>query len=87
MTFTVGGENAAQTLIVPICSDDIEEIGATRLSSWLQAYSLLPHMGERGALTWLHGRIGEREALLVGCGKASYLDTERIREAAGNAGL
>lgn len=86
MTFTVGGENTAQTLIVPICSDDIEEMGATRLPSWLQAYSLLPHMGERGALTWLHGRIGERDALLVGCGEASRLDTERIREAAGNAG-
>ncbi|NOU75960.1 peptidase M17 [Paenibacillus sp. LMG 31458] len=86
MSFTFGGENAAQTLIVPICSDDIEEMGATRLPSWLQAYSLLPHMGERGALTWLHGRIGERDALLVGCGEASRLDTERIREAAGNAG-
>ncbi|MDQ0903838.1 M17 family metallopeptidase [Paenibacillus sp. V4I7] len=86
MTFTVGGENAAQTLIIPICSDDIEEMGATRLPSWLQAYSLLPHMGERGELTWLHGRIGERDALLVGCGEASRLDTERIREAAGNAG-
>lgn len=86
MTFTVGGENAAQTLIVPICSYDIEAMGATRLPSWLQAYSLLPHMGERGALTWLHGRIGERDALLVGCGEASRLDTERIREAAGNAG-
>lgn len=86
MTFTIGGENAAETLIVPICSDDIEEMGATRLPSWLQAYSLLPHMGERGALTWLHGRIGERDALLIGCGEASRLDTERIREAAGNAG-
>ncbi|MCY9697303.1 leucyl aminopeptidase family protein [Paenibacillus alginolyticus] len=86
MTFTVGGENDVQTLIVPICSDDIEEMGATRLPSWLQAYSLLPHMGERGALTWLHGRIGERHALLVGCGEASRLDTERIREAAGSAG-
>lgn len=86
MTFTVGGENDAQTLIVPICSDDIEEMGAIRLPSWLQAYSLLPHMGERGELTWLHGRIGERDALLVGCGENSRLDTERIREAAGNAG-
>jgi leucyl aminopeptidase len=68
MTFTVGGENDAQTLIVPICSDDIEEMGATRLPSWLQAYSLLPYMGERGALTWLHGRIesGTRFCSVVG---------------------
>ncbi|SDN37524.1 hypothetical protein SAMN04487897_102687 [Paenibacillus sp. yr247] len=82
MTFTFGGKGEVETLIIPICSNDIEAMGTTRLPSWLQAYSLLPHLGERGAQTWLHGRIGERDSLLVGCGEASKLDTERIREAA-----
>ncbi|MEC0227485.1 leucyl aminopeptidase family protein [Paenibacillus alba] len=86
MMFTVGGESAIETLIFPICLDDIGGTGGAQLPAWLQTYSLLPHMGEPGALTWLHGRIGERDALLVGCGEASRLSTERIREAAGSAG-
>jgi leucyl aminopeptidase len=74
----VAGQNlTVDTLIYPLFEEDL----AHHL-----AYEVRPHMKQRGQTTWFFGQRGEQHLLVVGMGKRTDFQAERLREAAGNAG-